>query len=385
MRLLVIANDFPAPGQPGGGIVVMRQVEALSRLGHDILVVRVVPFAPPLTSKWRAYIDIPNRYAIEGIRVRTIRAFFAPRMFGMEFLPLQVGGALRKLVREFSPDVVHAHCLIPSGQLAASQDRPTVLTAHGSDAYDWAWRRAGLRQAAAYGIAHADAVVGVSDFIREHVRALVDRDVSVIYNGADESVFAPGSRSVARDQLQINDDRFVIAFAGRLERNKGAFVLIEAASNLSDFRPLLLLAGPAQTDKDFVHLLSSSRVDYRLCGMLGHRDLARVLCASDVFCLPSYREGLPLAVCEAMLSARPIVATTVGGIPEIVRDGIEGYLVPCGDANLLADRLRMIAEDPHRAGEMGQRAHDFAAKHLTWRSNAESYERIYRHVSNAAA
>ena len=385
MRVLVIAENFPAPGQPGGGIVVMRQVQALSRLGHDILVVRVVPFAPPLTSKWRAYGDVPERYVVEGIDVRTIRALFAPRMVGMEFLPLQVGGALRKLVREFSAEVVHAHCVIPSGQLAASQDRPTVLTAHGSDAYDWAWRRAGLRQAAAYGIAQADAVVAVSDFIRENVRALFNRDVSVVYNGADETVFAPASRSVARDQLQISDDRFVIAFAGRPPRNKGAFVLIDAASNLSEFRPLLLLAGPTQSDKDLLRVLSSNRVDYRLCGMLGHEELARVICASDVFCLPSYREGLPLAVCEAMLSGRPIVATTVGGIPEIVRDGVEGYLVPSGDARLLANRLRMIAEDPGGSRQMGKRAHDFAAKHLTWRSNAESYDRIYRRISNAAA
>lgn len=385
MRVLIITHDFPAPNQPYGGVAIMLQAKALSRLGHELLVVRVVPFAPPWTPKWRRYIDIPDSYVIEGFPVRTIRALFAPRMLTMEFLPLQVGATLRKIVREFDPNIVHAHYVIPSGHVATSQTVPTVLTAHGSDAYDWPWRRAGLRQAAAYGIARADAVVAVSDFIRQRVRALVDRDVSVIYNGADDSVFAPGSQPLARSALKIDGDRFVIAFAGLPPREKGAFDLVQAASQLSQLRPLILFAGPTQDDSDLVARLCDARVEYKLLGILRHGDLARVLCASDVFCLPSYGEGLPLAVCEAMLSGRPIVATTVGGIPEVVRDGVEGYLIPSGSPALLADRLRILAENPSRLLLMGQRAHEFAAKHLTWRLNAESYDRVYHQVFNAAA
>src|SRR6185312_10775375 len=113
MRLLVISKDFPAPGQPEDGIAVLRQARALQRLGHEILVVRVVPHAPPVTAKWKRYAALPARYTIETIPVRIVRAFFPPRMLAMEYLPLQVDGAIRSIVATYRPDVIHAHCLIP--------------------------------------------------------------------------------------------------------------------------------------------------------------------------------------------------------------------------------------------------------------------------------
>jgi teichuronic acid biosynthesis glycosyltransferase TuaC len=383
MRVLVITTDFPAPGQPFSGIFVIRQIQALAELGYEILVVRIVPYAPALTSKWRAYCSIPDDYVIEGIEVHTIRAFQAPRMLGMEFLPFQVGAAFRRIIREFAPRVVHAHYLIPSGHIAAHQPVPVVLTAHGSDAYDWAWRRSGLRRAAVKGISRAKAVVAVSDFIRERVRALVDREVAVIYNGADERIFAPTSAQEARRALGIDAGRFVITHAGRLSRTKGTLDLLEAAGRISRFDPLLLLAGPETTDAKVQDALRKAGVESRLFGMVSHRELARLLGASDVFCLPSYREGLPVVVCEAMLSARPVVASIVGGIPEIVSDGDRGYLVRPGDVPLLAQRLADLAADREKARRMGERAYEFAREHLTWRTNAAAYDRIYRRIGDA--
>lgn len=385
MRVLVIAKDFPAPGQPEGGIVVIRQVQALAELGHEIRVARVVPYAPNWTTKWRAYRAIPDTYTIEDITVETVRAFFPPRMLGMEYLPLQVGGALRRLADRFAPDVIHAHCLIPSGQLAVGLNRPAVITAHGSDAYDWAWRRNGLRRAAVEGITRAGAVVAVSEFIRHQVCALYERNVAVVYNGADERTFSPSDRAAARRELGITGDRFTIAFAGRPPRNKGAFDLIEAVARLRDLHPLVLMAGPNDSDTELAAAIAQSSVEARVCGMLTHPELARVLAASDVFCLPSYREGLPLVVCEAMLSARPVVATPVGGIPEIVSDGVHGHLVPASDVTQLAQRLRNIAENPEHAAQMGENAFAFARAHLTWRANARAYEELYRRVCTIAA
>jgi teichuronic acid biosynthesis glycosyltransferase TuaC len=385
MRVLVITKDFPAPGQPEGGIVVIRQVQALAKLGYEILVVRIVPHAPALTPKWRAYRDVPEQYVIEGVPVRTIRAFLGPRMLGMEFLPLQVGAAVRRISAQFVPAIVQAHYLIPSGHIAAHQPAPVVLTAHGSDAYDWAWRRPGLRRAAVEGIVRAEAVVAVSAFIRERVRALVDREVAVIYNGANEDVFAPASPGDARRALGIDAGRFVIAHTGRPPRNKGAFDLLAAARQLARFEPLLLFAGPDAGDAELQGAIRSAGVEGRVLGMLEHRELARVLSAANVFCLPSYREGLPLAVCEAMLSARPVVASTVGGIAEIVADGDSGYLVSPGDVELLAQRLAQLAVDPEKGRAMGERAYAFAREHLTWQTNAAAYDRLYRRVHDAAA
>lgn len=378
MRVLVIAKDFPAPGQPRDGIFVLRQAQALAELGHEIRVVRIVPHAPALTPRWRSYRAIPERYVIEGVAVDSIRAFFPPRMLAMEYLPLQVDGAIRRIIADFAPQVLHAHFLIPSGQLAVRQNLPTIVTAHGSDAYDWAWRRPGLRRAAAEAISRAGAVVAVSRFIERRVRALAERDVRVIYNGADERIFGRAARAVAREALGIRPDRFVVVFTGGEARGKGLHDLIEAAARLAESRLLLLVTGLATPFDSLRAAIASAGVEARLFGVLDQNDIARLLAAADVFTLPSYHEGLPASICEAMLSARPILATRVGGIPEIAVDGVHGYLVAPGDVASLAQRLRELARDP-RAGEgMGEAAYRFAREHLTWRVNARRYDELYR-------
>jgi teichuronic acid biosynthesis glycosyltransferase TuaC len=385
MRVLIIAKDFPAPDQPRGGIFVLRQAQALAALGHEIRVVRIVPHAPPWTRKWRTYRSIPAHYTIEGVAVHSIRAFVPPRMLAMEYLPLQVGSAIRSIIAQFAPQILHAHFLIPSGQVAVRQNLPVIVTAHGSDAYDWAWRRAGLRRAAAEAISRAGAVVAVSRFIEHRVRALADRSVHVIYNGADERLFSPSNRSAARGALAIAPDRFVVAFTGGEAPGKGLQDLLEAAKHLADPRLLLLVIGLEATSDSLRARLASAGVEARLFGIVEQGEIAQLLAAADVFTLPSYREGLPASICEAMLSARPILATAVGGIPEIAIDGIHGYLVSPGDVVSLAQRLGELAQNPGAAVRMGEAGYSFAREHLTWQVNARRYDEVYREALGVTA
>jgi teichuronic acid biosynthesis glycosyltransferase TuaC len=386
VRLLIVAKDFPSPSNPYAGIFVLRQAQALAEMGHEPLVVRIVPFAPPIGDKWRAYRSIPASDLVEGIPVQTIRAFFLPRMLAFEFLPQQVGRALAQIAARFAPDIVHAHFLIPSGQVAVRLPFPTVVTAHGSDAYDWAHRRPGLHRAAAEAIRYANKVVAVSDFVRERVASLSSGrdDVTVIYNGADDRVFKPADRFEARRRLGLPADRFVIAFAGRPTHAKGVYDLIEAVARLRHIRPTVLIAGPSPAP-DLRATIQRLHVDVVELGLLSHEDLARAIAASDVFCLPSYNEGLPASICEAMVSGRPVIATPVGGIPEIVKDGETGYIVPVGDPRALARRLHDLAEDPAIGEQFGANALAFGRTRLTWRVNALRHESLYRQVLATSA
>lgn len=385
MRVLVLAKDFPSAAHPDAGLFVLRQVQALTALGYETLVVRVVPHAPNWTEQWRKYRAIPDHDDVEGISVRTVRAFVAPRMIGLEYLPFQVDGPLRRIVDAFRPDIVHGHFLIPSGQLAVRCGLPSIVTVHGSDAYDWARRRPGLRRAATDALIRATTVVAVSDFVRAAVRTLFDRRVDVAFNGADERAFSPGDRAQARRELGLSNDRFIVSFVGLAVAEKGVFDLIDAVAALEDLHPLLLLAGPRSSDERLAAYCGQRLVDARLLGTLPEDWLARVMAASDVFCLPSYLDGLPVHVCEAMLSARPVVATAVGGIPEIVVDGENGYLVPPHNPAVLAERLRTIATNPELGARMGENANAVAKRRLTWRANALAYDELYRRTANHSA
>jgi glycosyltransferase involved in cell wall biosynthesis len=331
MRILVIPRDFPSKDDPQAGIFVLRQVQALQALGHDVRVVRVVPKAPPFSKKWRAYRRVPSVYSHEDVDVRTLRAMVPPRMLGIGFVRAQIGSALRREAEAFAADLVHVHCVLPTAALVRGIGVPTVLTAHGSDAYLEPWRRADLQLAARSAVAEATIVTAVSDYVKEAVVALGRSDVAVIFNGADEKVFAPVDREAARARLGIANGRKVVAYAGYLLFAKGLYDLVDALASIKSMRPVAVLAGDGPEAAGLRQRFDALGVEYRLLGQVSQNELASVLGAADVFAFPSHAEGLPVAVCEAMLSGRAVVASGVGGIPEIIKDGYTGVLVPKTD------------------------------------------------------
>jgi teichuronic acid biosynthesis glycosyltransferase TuaC len=381
MRVLVLTNDFPTPADPQFAVFIQRQLEAIRSLGHEIEIFRVVPLALPLNDRWRRYTSIPAHYEYAGFSVRTIRALYPPRMIGLEYLHLQVRGRLHQAIRRFAPDVLHAHFILPAGVYAVENGVPVVITSHGSDAYDWPWRRRGLERAARRVLRHADAVVAVSRFVGSCVERLGGAHVQVVMNGADERIFHPTERAHARAALGIAPDRLVVTYAGYLIPAKGVVELANAMAMLRDLHPLLLVAGQGPELARVQSILRDAGVEVHYAGVVGQARVAQLIAAGDVVALPSYEEGLPAVLCEAMLMGRAIVATPVGGITEIVDDGVTGRIVPVRDERALAAALRGVLTDPARRDSFEAAARTFAATHLTWRSNAAEYDRIYHEIA----
>jgi glycosyltransferase involved in cell wall biosynthesis len=380
MRVLVVPRDFPSDAEPQSGIYVLRQVQALQALGHHIRVVRVVPKAPPMSRKWRAYRSVPRSYSIEGVDVHTLRAIVPPRMFGIGIVRAQVASELRREAEEFGADLVHVHCVIPTGALTCGTSVPTVLTAHGSDTYREPWRRSDLQAHARAAVASATAVTAVSGFVKEAVAALGRPDADVIYNGADERFFEPMNRAAARASLGINNGRPVVVYAGNLIAAKGLYDLIDALAALDEPRPLALLAGDGPEARGLRARFDSLHLENRLLGRLSQPEIATALGAADVFVFPSHAEGLPGAICEAMLAGRAVVASRVGGIPEIIEDGENGLLVPHANPPALSRALQRLLGDSTMRVRFEQNAREFALRRLTWRTNAIAYEALYRRV-----
>ncbi len=353
-------------------------MQALREIGHDLSVLRLVPYAPPVGQRWRAFRAVPSAYYCDGFQVRTKRILRPPRMFGYEYLAPLLARVLRREIIRTEAELIHAHFLIPSGYLAVQQNLvPSVVTAHGSDAYKAVWQRAGLIYAGRQTVQRARRVTAVSDYIRMNVLRLTAARVDVIFNGGDDKVFFPCDRRIARECLSISPDRFVVAFVGTLVRAKGAFDLVEAAARMSD-RPLLLFAGPGGTE--LRAYATAAGVDAQIFGVLPQPRIANIFASADVVALPSYNEGLPAALCEALLSGRSVVATAVGGIPEIVFNEWNGLLTDVGDVDGLAAALRRIAGNANLQRHFEENAFIFATEHLTWRLNAKAYDALYREI-----
>ena len=240
--------------------------------------------------------------------------------------------AVRRAARD--ADLVHAHWLA-GGAVAALARVPFVVTLHGSGT---AGRFADLELARRHPrlvgavLRRAKVVICVSEALADAARRCGARDVRVVRNG----VAIP-------ERIGREAEPAEILFAGRLSAEKGVDELVAATRGMN-----LVVAGDGPL---------RSAVPSAL-GFLPHAELERLYARAAVVVLPSHREGLPLCVLEAMAHGRPVVASAVGGIPELVEDGVTGLLVPPGDVGALRGALERLLADPilrRRMGREGRR------------------------------
>ena len=239
-------------------------------------------------------------------------------------------------------DLVHAHWLA-AGAICVLARRRFVLTLHGSGT---AGRFADLELArrrprlVGWVVRRAEVVIAVSEALAEAARRCGARDVRTIPNG----VAIPATAGREADPPEI-------LFAGRLSPEKGIEELVAATHGMN-----LVVAG----DGPLRHLVPDA------LGFVPHEELERLYDRAAVVVLPSYREGLPLCVLEAMAHGRPVVATRVGGIPELVEDGVTGFLVEPGDVAGLRAALERVLADPMLRRRMGREARKRVTERCSW-------------------
>jgi sugar transferase (PEP-CTERM/EpsH1 system associated) len=264
------------------------------------------------------------------------------------------------LLKSRDIDVMHSHEFatnVYASFLSRVTGIPVVTTVHGKNYYGEKWRR---RMAYRF-VARQSLMVAVSHDLKRflaHQVAIPQDSIRVVHNGIDLSRYAvqgKNHRSV-RDELGISADQRVIGTVGNLFTVKGQTYLLRACQTVARAFPdfALLVAGEGEQ----LGKLEKEASDLGIAGnvkFLGFReDVPSLLQAMDIFVLPSLSEGLPLSILEALSLQKPVVATNVGGIPEIVEDGVTGYLVPPRDPEALADKILLLLQHPQTAANMGQ-------------------------------
>ena len=307
--------------------------------------------------------------------------------------------------------VVHSHTWYTglAGHLAALlYGIPHVLTAHsleplrpwkaeqlggGYRVSSWVERTA---------IEAADAVIAVSSGMREDVlstyAALDPARVHVVRNGIDTDVWYPAEPTPGEsvlEELGVDLEKPLVAFVGRITRQKGVAHLVAAAHRFSPDLQLVLCAGAPDTPEiaaevtDAVQNLSRERTGvFWVREMLPIGKIREILSAATVFVCPSVYEPLGIVNLEAMACATAVVASDVGGIPEVVANGETGLLVhydagdPCGFETRLADAVNTLAADPEKAERFGKAGRERCIDEFSWARIAEQTLEIYRKVSS---
>jgi glycosyltransferase involved in cell wall biosynthesis len=342
--------------------------------------VRFHPYRYAPREEWNLWGYAQSLHA--DVRVRGAAWLLAP------LAALALRRAVGERLREARYDVLHAHWLVPNAALVAGIARahatPLVISLHGSDVF-LAERLAPLRPLARRALALSGAVTACSsDLRRRAVRlgAREDRARTVPY-GVDAEAFAPREHDVeARARLGVPEGALLVLALGRLVEKKGFAHLIDAAAALGG-RIHVAIAGDGDLRAELEARARSAGAPVRFTGTLDRDEIARALGAADVVAVPSVVDrggnvdGLPNVVLEALAAGRPVVASRVAGIPDVIEDGVNGLLVPQADAASLAAALRRLADEPATRARLGCAARRDALTRLPWTTAARALEECY--------
>jgi glycosyltransferase involved in cell wall biosynthesis len=404
MRILALTSSYPRfEGDPTAPFVesITRHVAALGHTVHLVL---------PESSEW-------SRPPVEGgVHYHVYR--YSPRRSWTPWgysAALGEGAAIKRVLLPLAPvvgwsalhtakrvlsqepfDLLHAHWVVPNGVLAARVARraglPLVVSLHGSDV-SVAERVGFLGGAARWAFATADAVTAPSDDLLERARRLGAREpLTLVQYGADVTALtaAPGAADELRARLGLAPDRIVVLGVGRFIPAKGFASLIDAFAGARSKRAelhLVLVGDGAQREE----LLARTRAagvsdDVSFPGTAAHDEIPAYLAAAQMVVVPSVHagglvDGLPNVALEAMAAGRPLVATRVGGLPQLVRDGETGLLVDEADSAGLADAILSLAHDPAVGEQLGERARAEIRERRSWDAVARRFVEVYEEAA----
>ena len=367
----MVVLHIAAPAEFGG---LERVVQALALgfrgLGHDVHVVPVVTAAG------------------------ADRSFLAPLTgAGVHTHPLVVPGrgyfheraAIADLLRQVRPDVVHTHGYRPDvldASVARRAGIPVVTTLHGfthGGWRNWCYERLQYRAFRRF-----DAVVAVArPLVARLERAGVARSRIHEVPNALCTIAPPLERKAARSALGVPQDCFVVGWVGRLSREKGPDVLLEALPHVADLPLVVSVLGDGVERASLEARARRLGVDGRIRWYGEVPDAGGLFAAFDVFVLSSRAEGTPLVLLEAMAAGVPIVATRVGGVPDVVAPA-EAALVASDQPVALAAAIRAVCQDPMATVRRARAAHARLERDFGLAPWLERYEAIYHLVATGA-
>jgi len=366
LKVLLASMDFP-PSVGGVAAHVYELGRELVRQDHQV---RVETFRIPA--------DALAVEAVAGMDVR--REPPGHRLLWRRNLRRQ----LKRAVAEFKPDVIHVHGLRPLTP-AKGLGVPVIFTNHTSGFLQRV-ERGGMKVRRVNAMmAHAARVIAPS-------QELIDAGIQVGYpaeksryipNGVDVERFHPGTKGAAlRRELGIPEDNLVALAARRMVPKNGMKYLAQAASGFLKEGITLVMVGDGEEFDLVERILKGDGVRDRvvLAGSRANTEMPAFYAAADVVVLPSLKEATSITGLEAMATGKPLVGTRVGGIPELIDEGVSGLLVEPANPTSLADGVKQILSDPELLKSAGNASRERVLEMFSWEVIAARTADIYREV-----
>ena len=409
MNVLHLATTYPLHATDSSAAFVEALAEALCVRGHAVHV--LLPWHPQLVLEREGHNAVLHSFQSTPLRnwhpwgyaqsLTADRSLRWDAYAAAPFAALAAARGLRRIMATTAIDIVHANWLLPSAPIVAwalrGRPQPMVVSCHGSGVF-LAEKRRWAARAARWSLNRTSALTACSRDLTERVGPLAgDLERTWIPYGVDIGRFRPlepGARAEHRAAIAARqgigrEDPWILA-VGRLVYKKGFDRLVAALPAVRDRarNARLLIAGPGPLHDDLRRQAEELGVAdaLHLIGAVSHRDLPGLYSAADVVAVPSVHgprgnvDGLPNVFLEALASGTAVVASRVGGIPDIGRDGETAMLVPEGDVDALAAAIsRLLLNDDERSA-IGAAARADAEQQLGWDRVAARFEALYESV-----
>jgi N-acetyl-alpha-D-glucosaminyl L-malate synthase BshA len=368
IKIIMIIPAFPPKFLGGTEIAGYNIVKYLAKRGHNVHVMTQANLEPFKESKG------------EKFYVHSIQFIKLP-FFGLLLFWLKVLFILQKL----KPDIIHAQTIdMGVGGLLAKifLKKPYVVYGRGGDVYSsWMFKNFISKII----IKNANAVFALTEDMKKEMTKIYKRDIIVIPNGIDILKFKNLSKRNIRRIMNIPIDEKIIIFVGRLKAVKGIEYLIKAMEIIQqkNGKAKLMIVGDGAEKEKLETLVDKLNLNKNVMfiGKISNEDIPKYLIMSDIFVLPSLREGFPNVILEAMASGLPIIASNVGGIPEIIKNGENGFLVEPKNPEMIAEKILMLFENNELRKIIIEKNKE-DVKRYSWEDITEKLEENYRELIN---
>lgn len=365
-KILIISHLFPNSRQPNKGIFIKDQLSELSKDKRlKFLIVSPVPYVPwplnLLSEKWANYKKVELIECQKNFRVLHPRYFCLPKniLFSLSgvFIYLSIRyGKIYKELYKFNPDIIHNHCILPdalAGILLSKRFRAkTLVTVHGSDINLYPNRSRLANLITKFILKKSDQIIAVSQNIEKKVKKLFpNHKTRVIFVGYNQELFS-------KSQNQYSQD---LVYVGRLIKSKGIYDLVDIFSKLKSKYPNIKLniigEGPEE-DALKKYISEKNLRDIHLVGAVMHSKLSKKMSSSGIFIFPSYSEGLPVALVEAMALGKVIVTRSFEGVDRLITNKENGLIFNTNKQAV--ERISQVLENRQLFKKLSVNASSFA-------------------------
>jgi len=328
MKVAILVSMFLPKWVGGVEIATQNIAEHLVKSGNDVCI--ITSFDKGLSKKSQQDGFVVHRILNSKIK-----------FFGVIFFWLRCSFSIKKI----NPELIHSQSIqmgLPCFLAKKLFSIPYIVYCHGSDVYlPWKFKKIISK----YVLENADAVIVLTKNMEREIKSFGFnlKNIYIIPNGIELEKFKNLSKNTARKELNISQNEKVVLFVGTLKNIKGIKYLVEAINIVKQkgLKIKLLLVGDGEQKSELEKMAEKLNIKEEVVfiGRIDNKEIAKYMAVANIFVLPSLSEGLPVVVLEAMASGLPIIATKVGGVPEILKDSENGFLVDAKNSEQIAEKI----------------------------------------------